>query len=107
MSSSEGEPDFQVGELDLWLFEEPGPSAPAQEDRAHRLKRLQLTVAELEGHAATAAAEGDDDRAEDLRKLANELREKHAKWDRRSGNSKPRWRHFFRRYMFDRRGSGS
>ncbi len=100
MSSSDNDSTFPAGELDLWLFEEPGDEREG--DRAHRLKRLQLTVAELEGHAAGAAANGDHARAEDLLKLVTELRSKHEKWDRRS-QEPPKWRHLFRRHLFDRR----
>ncbi len=102
MSSSGDESGFAPLELDLWLFEEPG-SGP-EGDRAHRLKRLQLTVAELEQNAATAEAAGDHQRAADLRKLANELRAKHAKWDRRAARP-PKWRYVLRRYLFNRRRS--
>lgn len=100
MSGSGDDSGFSPGELDLWLFEEPGSGRDGE--REHRLKRLQLTLAELEGHAAAAAADGDQARADDLLKLANELRARHAKWDRRA-TQPAKWRNLFRRYVFNRR----
>ncbi len=100
MSGSTDDASGPPVELELWLFEEPADGV--QEDRAHRLKRLQLTVAELESHAAEATAAGQHERADDLLKLANQLREKHAKWDRRAARP-PKWRYLLRRYVFNRR----
>lgn len=94
--------DSPFPDLDLWLFEEPGDERHG--DRAHRLHRLQLTVAELEANAAEASSHGDQARADDLRKLADELRAKHAKWDRRTTRP-PKWRYLLRRSVLNRRRS--
>lgn len=97
--------DSPFPDLDLWLFEEPAEARQGdnrQGDRAHRLHRLQLTVAELEANAAEASSRGDQARADDLLRLADELRAKHAKWDRRATRP-PKWRYLLRRYVFNRR----
>ena len=99
MSAADDE-EFPLSDLDLFLFEQSEDWHV--HDRAHRLKRLELTLAELEANANAAAAAGDQARADDLLKLADQLRSKHAKADRRAAQPS-KWRHLLRRYVFNRR----